>query len=168
MIHVCSLARLHPTVLETGARHVITLLRDMDLVQRPPNVTPDCHLILGMDDICEPREGCTMPGDEHVAQLVAFVRGWDRAKPLVVHCYAGISRSTAGAFVTACALNPQRDERAIARALRHASATASPNLRIVTIADRVLGRQGRMIEAIESIGPALMAAEGQPFQLDLE
>jgi predicted protein tyrosine phosphatase len=40
--------------------------------------------------------------------------------------------------VTACALNPQRDEAAIARALRDASPTAMPNIRIVSIADRLL------------------------------
>jgi predicted protein tyrosine phosphatase len=168
MIHVCSLARLHPTVHETGARHVVTLLKDIDLVQRPPGVTVDNHLILGMDDISEPAEGYICPGDEHLTRLIAFVRGWDRAMPLVMHCYAGISRSTAGAFVSACALNPQRDELAIARALRSASITATPNLRIVTIADRILGRQGRMVAAIETIGPGNLASEAQPFRLDLE
>jgi predicted protein tyrosine phosphatase len=168
MIHVCSLARLHPTVQETGALHVVTLLKDTDLVQRPPGITAENHLILGMDDISEPAEGYVCPGDEHLTRLIAFVRGWNRAKPLVMHCYAGISRSTAGAFVTACALNPQREELAIAHALRNASVTAMPNRRIVTLADRMLGRQGRMIAAIETIGPGNFAAEAQPFRLDLD
>jgi predicted protein tyrosine phosphatase len=97
-----------------------------------------------------------------------FVRSWDRAAPLVVHCYAGISRSTAGAFVTACALNPRRDELAIARALRAASHTATPNIRIVSLADRMLGRHGRMVTAIQSIGPGIAAYSSEPFRLDLE
>jgi predicted protein tyrosine phosphatase len=168
MIHVCSLARLHRTVDTTGALHVVTLLKDVHLVQRPGVIVPDNHLVLGMDDITEARDGYVAPADAHVTQLLIFVRRWDRAKPLVVHCYAGISRSTAGAFVTACALNPQRNELAIARALRAASATATPNLRIVTLADRMLGRQGRMIEAIETIGYGEMAVEAAPFRLDLE
>ena len=168
MIHVCSLSRLHHTVATTGARHVVTLLKDTDLVQRPDAIAPGNHLILGMDDITEPCDGRIAPGDEHVTQLIAFVRRWDRTKPLVVHCYAGISRSTAGAFVTACALNPQRNELVIAQALRAASPTATPNLRIVTLADRVLGRDGRMIAAIETIGYGAMAAEAAPFRLDLE
>jgi predicted protein tyrosine phosphatase len=87
---------------------------------------------------------------------------------MVVHCYAGISRSTAGAFVAACALNPGRDEMALARELRRLSATATPNIRIVSLADRVLGRGGRMVEAIDSIGRGEMAYEGVPFRLDLE
>ncbi|MGH7246599.1 MAG: tyrosine phosphatase family protein, partial [Pseudomonadota bacterium] len=84
------------------------------------------------------------------------------------HCYMGISRSTASAFVSVCALNPQRDEQNIARALRHASPTATPNIRIVALADRLLGRQGRMIAAIESIGRGIVAQEAAPFRLALE
>src|SRR6202162_3297505 len=139
MIHVCSLARLHETVEQTGARHVVTLLKDVDLVQRPGGIMSENHLILGMDDITGPLEGYIAPADEHVAKLLDFVRGWDRAAPLVMHCYAGISRSTAGAYVAACALNPHRDEAAIAKALRRASLTATPNTRIVELADRLLG-----------------------------
>ena len=127
MIHVCSLARLHDTVRETGARHVVTLIKDISLVRRPATITAENHLLLDMDDITDHIEGYVAPAEEHVGDLLRFVRSWDRANPLVVHCYAGISRSTAGAFVTACALNPQRDEAAIARALRDASPTAMPN-----------------------------------------
>jgi predicted protein tyrosine phosphatase len=168
MIHVCSLARLHQTVAATRARHVVTLLKDPDLVRRPGGIASENHLILGMDDITAPLEGYVEPGHEHVTRLLAFVRGWDRAAPLVMHCYAGISRSTAGAFVTACALNPARDEFAIAQTLRLASPTATPNIRIVALADRALARSGRMVEAIEAIGRGVMADEGHPFRLELE
>jgi predicted protein tyrosine phosphatase len=168
MIHVCSLARLHATVEETGALHVVTLLKDTDRVERPRSIVPANHLILGMDDISTPMDGYIIPADEHVTRLIEFVRGWDRTKPMVVHCFAGISRSTAGAFVAACALNPRRDEMTIARDLRRLSATATPNVRIVTLADRMLGREGRMIAAIDAIGRGEMAYEGVPFRLDLE
>jgi predicted protein tyrosine phosphatase len=168
MIHVCSLARLHATVKETGALHVVTLLKDTDRVERPMSIAPANHLILGMDDISTPMDGYIIPADEHVTRLIEFVRGWDRAKPMVVHCFAGISRSTAGAYVAACALNPRRDEMAIAHELRRLSATATPNIRIVTLADRMLGRDGRMVAAIDAIGRGEMAYEGVPFRLDLE
>jgi predicted protein tyrosine phosphatase len=168
MIHVCSLARLHDTVNETGARHIVTLLRMIDRVQRPESVAIDNHLILGMDDIVEPIEGYTHPGEDHVARLIEFARRWDRKAPMVIHCYAGISRSTAGAFVAACALNPARSEAKIAQAIRNGSATATPNIRIVTLADQLLGRRGRMIGAIQAIGAGRAAIEGDPFRLDLE
>jgi predicted protein tyrosine phosphatase len=134
----------------------------------PVGRAPANHLILGMDDIVHPADGYVPPASEHVRRLVDFARAWDRAAPMVVHCYAGISRSTAGAFVAACALNPNRNELTIAQAIRNASATAMPNARIVALADQLLARNGRMVAAIEQIGPGAMAYEGVPFRLDLE
>ena len=167
MIHVCSLARLHPTVEETGARHVVSLLKDIELVRRPAAISNGNHLLLRMDDISVPLDGYTAPGDEHVVELLEFMGNWDRAAPLVMHCYAGISRSTAGAYVSVCALNPHRDEAMIAQELRRLSPTATPNIRIVAIADRMLGRNGRMVAAIEAIGRGAECHEGHPFRLDL-
>jgi predicted protein tyrosine phosphatase len=168
MIHVCSLARLHDTVHQTGALHIVTMLKDTDRVERPDHILESNHLILGMDDITSEMDGYVTPCEEHVGRLLSFVRGWDRARPLVMHCYAGISRSTAGAYVAACALNAERSELTIARELRGASTTATPNARIVSLADRMLGRDGRMVAAIESIGRGIVAYEAEPFRLDLE
>ncbi|HEX2655791.1 MAG TPA: protein tyrosine phosphatase [Xanthobacteraceae bacterium] len=168
MIHVCSLTRLHDTVEQTRAQHVVTLLRDVHLVQRPSTIIDANHLVLEMDDISVAVDGYTMPGEEHVQKLLTFVHGWKRETPLVIHCFAGISRSTAGAYVTACALNPQRNEDVIAQQLRLNSPTATPNIRLVAVADHILGRQGRMVAAIEAIGRGQEAGEGHPFRLDLE
>ena len=168
MIHVCSLARLHTTIEETGARHVVTLLGVEDEVRLPEAVSADNHLRLHVHDITGPMDGYVSPDVAHVEQLLAFVRDWRRDAPMVIHCYAGISRSTAAAFTAVCALNPRRDERLIAQALRRASRTAYPNPRIVSLADQVLARQGRMVAAVEAIGRGTIAAEGEPFRLDLE
>jgi predicted protein tyrosine phosphatase len=167
MIHVCSLARLHETVETCGARHIITLLKNTDQVVRPPVIVEQNHLILSMDDIAEPMDGYEAPAAHQVETLIEFATRWDRAAPLVVHCYAGISRSTAAAFVAACAIGPKRDETVIARAIREASPTAVPNRRIVSLADDILGRKGRMVRAVEELGPGTMAYEGVPFRLDL-
>ena len=168
MIHVCSLARVHDTVATTRASHMVTLLSAIDRIERPRSITPENHLILGMDDIAAPIDGYIHPAEEHVLELIEFVRGWDRGAPLVMHCYAGISRSTAGAFISACALNPGRDEFAIAQMIRRSSPTATPNPMLVGHADRILKRQGRMVRAIEVIGYGRPAQEGDPFRLDLE
>jgi predicted protein tyrosine phosphatase len=167
MIHVCSLARLHITLEETGAQHVVTLLKQIELVSRPLPIPAENHLHIGVDDIAEPIDGHIHPAEEHVLRLLDFVQAWKRASPMVVHCYAGISRSTAAAFIAACALSPARDEAAIANAIRMASPTASPNRLLVALADHHLGRRGRMVEAVEQIGPAVFASEGVPFRLDL-
>ena len=168
MIYVCSLSRLQKIVEDTGARHVVSLIGDEARLQRPDCIAPENHLWLRFHDISAPLDGYVMPGEQHVAELLDFVREWDRQAPLVVHCYMGISRSTATAFTTVCALNPRRDEDSIAQALRRASPTATPNRRIVSIADRLLGRDGRMIAAIETIGRGVLTAEAEPFRLDIE
>jgi len=110
MIHVCSLAALPETVRITGASHVLTVMGNVDQVQRPVSVLPANHLKVAFDDITEPMDGYVMPSEEHVARVLGFVRGWDRNAPMVIHCWAGVSRSTASAFAAACALNPHRDE----------------------------------------------------------
>ncbi len=169
MIHVCSLARLHETVEDTGARHVVSLIGDEARLERPSAIEAENHLWLRLHDISAPLDGYIAPAEEHVADLLDFVRRWDRRAPLVVHCYMGISRSTASAFATVCALNPHRAEAGIAQALRAASPTATPNMRIVSLADRLLGRGGRMVAAIETIGRgAFISGEATPFRLELE
>lgn len=168
MIHVCSLAHLPGTVAATSASHVITVMADVHRVQRPPSIHVDNHLVISMDDINAEAIGFVAPKREHVERVLAFVRGWDRASPLVVHCYAGISRSTASAFAAACLVNPDRSEISIARQIRDASPSAYPNRLIVSLADELLGRKGRMIAALEEIGPGNMAIEGRPFRVDIE
>jgi predicted protein tyrosine phosphatase len=43
-----------------------------------------------------------------------------------------------------------------------------PNVMLVGHADRILGRKGRMVAAVESLGPGVPSLEGEPFRLDLE
>ena len=168
MIHVCSLAALPDTVKATGASHVLTVMANVHQVQRPLSVLEANHLRVQMDDITEQMDGFVAPSETHIEQVLNFVRGWDRSAPLVVHCYAGISRSTASAFAAACMLNPHRDEISIARQIRAASPIASPNRLIVTLADKALGREGRMLRALDQMGPGNMLVEGRPFRVDLD
>ena len=168
MLHVCSLADLHPTVEATGASHVLTVMAKVEQVARPPSIVTANHLRVQVDDITEALDGFVAPADSHVAQVLDFVRGWDRKAPLVIHCYAGISRSTASAFAAACMLNPHRDELTIARQIRDASPSASPNRLIVALADAALGRKGRMVRALDEIGPGDMSIAGRPFRVELE
>lgn len=167
-IVVTSLARLQDTVAEHDASHIVTLINEGTPVTRPDSVPEERHLFLAMHDIDMMMDGMTPPGEQHVQDLLAFVRTWDRSRPLVVHCFAGISRSTAGAFITACALNPDLDEMAIARHIRANSTTATPNRLLVRTADRLLQRNGRMNAAIEAIGLGDMAYQGQTFVLPLD
>lgn len=167
-LHVCSLSRLHETVEKVGASHVATLINAATPVPRPASVAPQNHLFLGFNDIVEPTEGLVAASSAQVARFIDFVATWDRARPMVVHCWAGISRSTAGGFVAACTLLPEVEEARIALELRRRAPTATPNARLVALADGILGRDGRMIAAVRAIGRGADAFEGTPFVLPLD
>lgn len=168
LVVVCPLSEVSATVDRFGARRLVSLIDAETLVVRPPSILPEDHLYIGMHDITEPVDGLILPDEDHVRELIQFVESWDRKQPMVVHCYAGISRSTAGAFIALCVANPRRDEREIARRLRAAASSATPNARLVALADRLLGRDGRMIQAIAEIGRGEFAFEGVPFALGLD
>jgi hypothetical protein len=52
-------------------------------------------------------EGHTLPAKSHVEKLLAFVRRWDQATPLLIHCWTGVSRSTAAARASG---SPSREQ----------------------------------------------------------
>ena len=135
-------------------------------VVRPASIARENHLHLVMHDIAVAQDGMTMPGEEHVRELLDFARQWDRARPMVVHCYAGISRSTASAYIIAAALSPERAKPNWPRRARSchpgdAQSAAHCGRR------HAPGRNGRMIGAIQSIGRGADAFEGTPFELKI-
>jgi predicted protein tyrosine phosphatase len=164
-IYVSPLSLVQTTVVDARVSHLVTLINGETLIDTPPSIGPERHLRLSMNDISEPRDGLVVPCEDHVAELIQFARDWDQKAPLLIHCWAGISRSTAAAFISLCALNPDADETSLAQALRGASPTATPNRRLVALADKVLARQGRMTAAVEQIGRGAFAEEGQVFSL---
>jgi predicted protein tyrosine phosphatase len=168
MIHVCPLSRVDPTVAACGAGRLVSLLATGTAVLRPPAIAEQDHLWLSLHDIAEARDGMILPGELHVRKLLDFARSWDLAKPMVIHCYAGISRSTASAYIVAAALAPDRDEFELAGTLRRLSPTATPNPLLIELADGLLGRQGRMVDAVRQIGRGTEAFEGEPFMLGIE
>ena len=166
-IIVCPLSKIPETVRTSGARTLVTLINAGTEVVRPREIAESRHLFVAMSDIVLAEDGHILPAETHVETMLDFVRSWDRTAPLVIHCFAGVSRSTAAAFITACALDPERSERDIARSIRARSPTATPNRLMVELADRILARHGRMIEAVTAIGRGQECYEGVPFALDL-
>ncbi|MBX3569498.1 MAG: tyrosine phosphatase family protein [Rhizobiaceae bacterium] len=168
MIYVCPLGKVNETVAATGAERLLSLLAEGTAMTRPASIRPDDHLLLSMHDIAEARDGLTLPAEAHIRSVIDFATAWDRRRPLVINCFAGISRSTASAYIVAAALAPQRDEMELALTLRALSPSATPNPRLIALADALLGRQNRMVEAIASIGRGAEAFEGTPFCLRID
>ncbi|MFK8035517.1 MAG: tyrosine phosphatase family protein [Hyphomicrobiales bacterium] len=166
-IYVCSLDKLAKTALESSASHVATLINADTNVPRPETVSADNHLFLGFNDIVEPTEGLLPPGEIHVRHFMDFVNSWDQAAPIIVHCWAGVSRSTAGAMIATCMLRPELDEELVARTIRQRSPEATPNIRLVEFADALLDRKGRMVKAVRGIGRGAHCFEGSVFSLNM-
>ncbi|MCB1498106.1 MAG: protein tyrosine phosphatase [Bauldia sp.] len=167
-VHVCPLSQVPATVAASGASHLVSVINDDTPVVRPSTIARENHLFLGINDIVEPTEGLVAATEDHVRELITFVERWDGERAMVVHCYAGISRSTAAAFVALCTARPDRSEREVALRLREASPWAYPNPLIVAFGDELLGRNGRMVEAINAIGRGELAFENSPFSVPLQ
>ncbi len=168
MIFVCSLGAVEATIAENQPSHLISLLGQETMIATPAAIQSDNHLKLSMNDISAPQQGYVTPGNAHVERLIGFIQDWPQTAPLLIHCWAGISRSTAAAFIALCINNPEQEENTLAQILRQASPSATPNRLIVHLADNMLGRQGRMTKAIEAIGRGASAWQGAVFSLPLK
>jgi predicted protein tyrosine phosphatase len=164
MIVVSPLEQFDATVALHRPSHVLTLLspgHENDPRREPPF---EQHLQLHFHDIAEAREGLIAPDRAIVEAILDFARDWTGEHPMLVHCWAGISRSSAAAYMMACARNPGC-EPDIAGELRRRAPFATPNRLMVALADDVLQRSGRMVEAIGRIGRGADAFLGTPYEM---
>jgi len=168
-ITVCGIEELdgHCT---TGASHVLSILD-------PEAPVPDAfgtygehaRLELRFDDIIEETPDYRAPMPEDVAALLAFGRDL-MAEPrpgahLLVHCHAGISRSTASmALILAQAL-PAQPAAAILAQVHAIREKAWPNLRIMEIGDALLQRGGTLVAATHALHAVQIARRPQLVEL---
>lgn len=162
MIYVSSWRTMEERALELGATHILSLLGIEGVPTTPAGVDPARHLHIEVDDFPASYAGDIAPTTEHVTELLDFSQTWDRQGAMIVHCYAGVSRSTAAALAILCQYNPGREMEA-AQALRSAAPHARPNRLIIGIADRLLRSENRLVEAVDAIGPG--SYEGGPTPL---
>ncbi len=165
VIWVSPLSAVHDVAAKVQPSRVVSLLSPGDQFPSLDGVGADAHHKVAVHDISEAKSGLTAPDDDHIADIISFLRGWSSDTPLVIHCWAGVSRSTATAFIAACVHNDDVDEGVIADALRAASPTAWPNRRIIAIADEALARGGRMSRAVEKMGGGEVTVEATPFRI---
>lgn len=165
LIYGGPLDEVHAAIAAHRIGWLVSAINADTMLETPPGFEKDRHLKLAMNDISEARDGLVMPDEMHVKRLLSFVELWDQQSPLMVHCWAGVSRSTAGVFIALCHLNPSVHETQVAALLRKASPTATPNIRLVQLADDQLGRGGRMVEAVRGIGIGEMTMQGRVFSI---
>lgn len=152
VLTVCGLDELD-THREGRATHVLSIL-DPDYPEPAAFAAYDPHhrLTLRFHDIIGPWPGWAAPEPEHVEALIAFGAELDAAgdavRHLLVHCHAGISRSTAALATLLARHTAPGDEAAIFARIRAIRPIAWPNSRMIGFADDLLGRQGRLTAAL--------------------
>jgi predicted protein tyrosine phosphatase len=165
MIVVCSLAASRQQVVRHQPSHVVSILSPDSAFPEFQSVQNEQHLKLSFNDIGISTTGLKAPESQDMERLLRFIQSWDQKQPMLIHCWAGVSRSTAAAYIATCLLKPEWHEDSLAKGLRAASASATPNPLLVALADHALTREGRMVSAISAIGRGENAFEGGPFTL---
>jgi predicted protein tyrosine phosphatase len=160
---VCPLNAAAGACRDHAPSHIVSLLAPPD--KAPTYDSPALRLHLAFNDIVAPAKGLTAPRRRHVEKLLRFLDGWDRASPLLIHCWAGVSRSTAAGYIAATLRDGPGSEAALAARLRLAAPFATPNSLLIALADNLLGRDGAMTTAIHAIGRGAETAFGAPFRL---
>lgn len=164
-IIVTPLSLIEETIRSEGPSHLLSLLGPDYMIPAHKAFDAPRHLRVSIHDIAAPALGQTEPAAIHAQSVLEFADSWDRVKPMLIHCWAGISRSTASMFMILCKLNPQVSEVEILKRMRDLAPHISPNRLLTAHADDILGRGGRMVDALDAVGPAQVADIGFLFHL---
>jgi len=105
-------------------------------------------------DAIEPGPAIVLPQAHHVEEILAFGANFQRDLAargeghLLIHCHAGISRSTAAMTTLLVQADPEATEERIFERLVAIRPKAWPNSRMIGFADDLLGLGGRLTEAL--------------------
>lgn len=136
---VSSRAEAHAAARLLGATAMLSALDPKQEIQRPPSVPEGRHLLLQFEDTDDAGRRHA-PRKRHVAAALRFADSLGPTDALLVHCQAGISRSTALAYVLlAMAYGPGREAEALA-ALEAVRPVLLPNLLVVSHGAEILKR----------------------------
>lgn len=166
MLYVSSLSGLPGLAASLQRFDLLTLLSPSATAYDWSGLARERHVQLSFHDIVELAPDLIAPDADVMRAILDFGRGAVEERALLIHCWAGISRSSAAAYAIACDRNPGY-EAEIADELRRRSPYVTPNKLMVRLADEMLGRDGRMSDAIARIGRGAETAEGEPYKLPL-
>jgi predicted protein tyrosine phosphatase len=143
-----------------GVTHVLSIL-DPGWPEPVAFSAFDAHsrITLRFHDAIEPGDEIVQPQLAHIEAILTFgreIRG-DCAH-LLIHCHAGISRSTAAMTMILAQASPRESEDAIVERLVRIRPKAWPNLRMIAFADELLDRGGRLIAAVAKLYAQQLAA----------
>lgn len=125
------------------------------------------HLCLYFNDIPLERSGLKAASRQDTIKLIEFFTNSALDKPILIHCLMGVSRSVAAAYIMLCLHNSQK-ENELAQYLRMQLPHAYPNPRLIEHADDILGREGRMINAIRNLPSPNLREAGKIYKISTD
>jgi predicted protein tyrosine phosphatase len=135
---------------EAGVTHILSIL-DPGWPEPDAFGAFDRHrrLELRFHDVIEADPRCVAPERLDVEQLLSFGRDLTKAgnTHLLVHCHAGVSRSTAAATLILAQTRPDRPAEEALQVVVRQRPRAWPNLRILELGDALLERRGEIVDA---------------------
>jgi predicted protein tyrosine phosphatase len=135
-----------------GVTHVLSILDpEWPEPEAFEDFDPHFRTTLRFHDAIEPDSAVVLPQKSDVDAILAFGRGAGDVRHLLIHCHAGISRSTAAMLMILAQAHPRETEDAIVDRLLEIRPQAWPNSRMIAFADELLGRDGRLNAAVASI-----------------
>ena len=145
-----------------GVTHVLSIL-DPDTPDPPAFAAfaPHRRLALRFHDVIEPLPARLPPARADVERLLAFGHELSDTpgNHLLIHCHAGVSRSTASAALILAQARPDRSARDTLDAVAQLRPRAWPNLRMLEFGDDLLGRNGEIVAAVAAIYRRVLARE---------
>jgi predicted protein tyrosine phosphatase len=149
-----------------GVTHVLSIL-DPDWPEPEAFLAFDPHsrATLRFHDAIEPGPGVVLPERADVEAILAFGREAGDVRHLLIHCHAGISRSTAAMLMILAQAHPSESEEAVVERLLSIRPQAWPNSRMIAFADELLGRDGRLNAALNRIYARRLKAQPEYVQL---
>lgn len=162
VIHVTPLDELANVISSTGAKRWVSFAAPGKSEPAPEQFKGE-RLALEFHDISEPQAGLQAPSRDDAKRLITFFMASN--DDLILQCWMGVSRSTAGALIALLLSDPERDCAKAAARLRQAAPFATPNPLLIAHADDVLGLDGHLIKATRSIGRGTTTDRGRPFTL---
>ena len=147
--HICGRSQLSKTMKQVGATHVLSLT---DPDKRPflrPGFDPANWLWLKFEDVLDDKD-LHAPTGLHVALILEWGLTLPEDAVVVVHCEAGVSRSTAAVLALLVDRSPDDIDGCVAKLLE-TRPQACPNPLITRYADEIIGCGGRLHAAAETV-----------------
>ena len=147
-ISVCGIEELSGHC-ETGVSHVLSILDpEWPVPEAFGGFGEHAKLELRFHDVIEETPGQVAPERDDVEAILAFGRDLQgepaAAARLLVHCHAGVSRSTASVALLLAQARPSLPAERILQGVLGIRDKAWPNLRILELGDALLGRGGTL------------------------